>query len=111
MLTKDQVLNERYRIQAVLGQGSIGTLYKARDERSQRDCVIREKLPANGEAPKDFIPETGMLINLDHPHLAHVTDYFTLANQGQYLVMDFVEGIDLGVVLTKKKGRCPSSNP
>ncbi|MBI5945425.1 MAG: SUMF1/EgtB/PvdO family nonheme iron enzyme [Chloroflexi bacterium] len=107
MLTKDQVLNERYRIQAVLGQGSIGTLYKARDERSQRDCAIREKLQKSGEAPKDFIPETGTLINLDHPHLGHVTDYFTIPNQGQYLVMDFVDGIDLGAVLTKSRGPLP----
>jgi serine/threonine protein kinase len=40
-----------------------------------------------------------MLANLNHPHLVRVTDYFIIPDQGQYLVMDFVEGIDLQTAL------------
>jgi len=47
------------------------------------------------ESQKQFKREAIMLANLNHPHLVRVTDYFIIPNQGQYLVMDFVDGIDL----------------
>ena len=99
MLQKGQVLNNRYQIHAVLGEGGFGAVDKVWDDNLQRPCAIKENLQVTPESQKQFKREAVMLANLNHPHLVRVTDYFIIPNQGQYLVMDFVDGIDLQTAL------------
>ena len=99
MLKQGQVLNSRYQIHAVLGEGGFGAVYKVWDDNLQRHCAIKENLQVTPESQKQFKREAVMLANLNHPHLVRVTDYFIISNQGQYLVMDFVDGIDLQTAL------------
>jgi len=99
MLKLGQVLNNRYQIHAVLGEGGFGAVYKVWDDNLQRLCAIKENLQVTPESQKQFKREAIMLANLNHPHLVRVTDYFIISNQGQYLVMDFVDGIDLHTAL------------
>ncbi|MBI5354374.1 MAG: SUMF1/EgtB/PvdO family nonheme iron enzyme [Chloroflexi bacterium] len=99
MLQKGQVFNNRYKILSVLGEGGFGAVYKVWDENLQRYCAIKENLQPSAEAQKQFKREAVMLANLNHPHLVRVTDYFSIPDQGQYLVMDFVDGIDLQTAL------------
>ena len=103
MLYKGQILHNRYLIQEILSQGGSGTLYKARDQHTQRDCAVREKAQS-AYAPLEFDPGINALAKLEHPHLARIVDYFIVAGQGQYLVTDFVEGDDLGLILTRNRG-------
>jgi len=54
------------------------------------------------QAHKQFAREAGLLAGLRHPNLPRVTDHFLLPDQGQYLVMDYIEGEDLDQVLARR---------
>jgi serine/threonine protein kinase len=62
---------------------------------------VKENLDTSLEAQRQFTREATVLANLSHPNLPRVTDHFIIPNQGQYLVMDFVEGEDLQTMLEK----------
>jgi formylglycine-generating enzyme required for sulfatase activity/predicted Ser/Thr protein kinase len=88
-------LFDRYRIVKALNQGGFGAIYHAWDTALGRPCALKENLDTSEEARRQFEREAKILANLSHPNLPRVTDYFFVPAQGQYLVMDFVEGQDL----------------
>lgn len=102
-LQPGQMLNNRYRIVRLLGQGGFGAVYRAWDANLNRPCAVKENLDTSPEAQRQFTREATILANLSHPNLPRVTDHFILPGQGQYLVMDFVQGEDLAS-LVKEKG-------
>jgi len=106
-LTTGQVLNSRYSIVNLLGQGGFGAVYKAWDMNLSAPCAIKENLDTSPEAQRQFAREATILSNLKHPNLAHVTDYFFLLGQGQYLAMDYVEGEDLQAMLDRTGAPIP----
>ncbi len=108
-LTTGQILNNRYRIARLLGQGGFGAVYKAWDTTLNRPCAVKESFEQDTEAGRQFLREAQILANLSHPNLPRVTDYFALPGAGQYLVMDFVEGQDLEQLLAQAGGRLPES--
>jgi len=87
--------HDRYRIEALLGQGGMGAVYKAYDSSLHMDVAIKENFETTFEAQRQFEREANILAHLSHPNLPRVTDYFFIPNQGQYLVMDYVAGEDL----------------
>jgi serine/threonine protein kinase/Tol biopolymer transport system component len=89
------LLNNRYRIVSILGQGGMGAVYRASDEHLLIPVAVKENLFLTEEYGRQFQREAHILAGLRHPNLPHVSDYFMMENQGQYLVMDFVEGEDL----------------
>jgi eukaryotic-like serine/threonine-protein kinase len=95
-LNTGEVIVQRYRIVKLLGQGGFGAVYRAWDLNVKRPCAVKENLDTSPEAQRQFGREATILANLSHPNLPRVTDHFTVENQGQYLVMDFVDGEDLG---------------
>jgi serine/threonine protein kinase len=105
-LQTGQVLNNRYRVVRLLGQGGFGAVYRAWDANLNRPCAVKENLDTSPEAQRQFTREATVLANLSHPNLPRVTDHFILPDQGQYLIMDFVEGEDLAGKL-KRQGTPP----
>ncbi len=98
-LTPGQILNNRYRIVKLLGQGGFGAVYRAWDLNLDSPRAIKENLDTSLQAQRQFKREAQILDKLVHPNLPRVIDHFIIPNQGQYLVMDFVEGQDLGEML------------
>jgi len=94
-LERGSVLNNRYRIDALLGQGGRGAVYLGWDSNLRIPVAIKENLDATPEAQEQFFYEANILARLSHPNLTRVTDYFIIPGQGQYLVMDYVQGDDL----------------
>jgi serine/threonine protein kinase len=106
-LTIGEVIHhDRYRIEELLGQGGMGAVYKAWDLNLDIPVAIKENLEATPEAQKQFIREANMLAKLVHPNLPRVIDYFSIPGQGQYLVMDFIDGEDLRAMFMRL-GRLP----
>jgi Tol biopolymer transport system component len=94
-LSPGQVIHTRYRIVRLLGQGGFGAVYRAYDMTLRIPCAVKENFELSAEAQGQFEREALLLAALRHPNLPRVTDHFTVEGQGQYLVMDFVDGEDL----------------
>lgn len=104
-----QTIKDRYRITQLLASGGFGTVYHAWDLNLKIPCAVKENLEKSTEAQRQFIREAELLAKLKHPNLPRVTDYFLIAGQGQYLVMDFIEGDDLEILRNRGGGALPES--
>ncbi|MFC1922291.1 protein kinase [Chloroflexota bacterium] len=94
-IERGSLLINRYRIKAILGQGGMGSIYRAVDENIGAEVAVKENLFTSDEYARQFRREAVILANLRHSNLPRVTDHFVIDGQGQYLVMDFIEGEDL----------------
>ena len=106
MLTPDTVLQGRYRIIRQLGQGGMGAVYEAIDQRLDTTVALKETLFAEERLRKQFEREARLLARLHHPALPRVSDHFSEAD-GQFLVMQFIPGDDLSEMMTRKHGPFP----
>jgi eukaryotic-like serine/threonine-protein kinase len=94
-LDRGNLLNQRYKIVDILGQGGMASIYRAIDENLNLDVAVKENLFTTDEYARQFRLEAVILAGLRHPNLPRVTDHFVIPEQGQYLVMDYIEGEDL----------------
>lgn len=94
-LERGAFLHNRYRILEILGQGGMGSIYRAIDENLGVEVAVKENLFTTEEYARQFRREAIILANLRHPNLPRVSDHFVIEEQGQYLVMDYIEGEDL----------------
>ncbi len=94
-LTSGTVLKERYKVISTLGQGGMGAVYRAEDNHLGVKVAIKENLFLTDGYSRQFQREANILASLRHPSLPKVIDYFTIPSQGQYLIMEFIDGEDL----------------
>lgn len=107
MLTPETVLQGRYRITRQLGQGGMGAVYEAIDQRLDTTVALKETLFADERLRKQFEREARLLARLHHPALPRVSDHFS-EDDGQFLVMQFIPGDDLSEMMTRKRGPFPA---
>lgn len=108
-LSTSSILNQRYRIVNLVGQGGFGAVYRAWDMNLKKTVALKENLDASPEGRKQFTREAEILAKTSHPGLPRVTDHFLVEGQGQYLVMDFIEGVDLLTLIQQNGGPLPES--
>jgi len=106
MLAPETVLQSRYRIVRQLGEGGMGAVYEAIDERLDATVALKETFFADERLRKQFEREARLLARMHHPALPRVSDHFG-EGEGQFLVMQFVTGEDLARMLTVKQGPFP----
>jgi serine/threonine-protein kinase len=97
-----QVLRDRYRVDALLAAGGMGGVYRGTDLVFDAPVAIKENRVTGAASQSQFAREARLLYRLRHPNLPRVIDHFQLEGQGQYLVMDYVEGRDLGQILAER---------
>src|SRR5262245_2387727 len=107
MLTPDTVLQGRYRIIRQLGQGGMGAVYEAVDQRLDTTVALKETLFSDERLRKQFEREARLLARLHHPALPRVSDHFS-EGDGQFLVMQFIPGDDLAEMMARKRGPFPA---
>lgn len=106
-LLPGELLNKRYRILHLLGEGSYGAVYRAWDTVIEEDIAVKEYLDASPEMQRLFREEARRLHQLSHPQLPKIRDHFALENTGQYLISDYIDGVDLQS-LVNQYGSLPS---
>jgi len=109
-LKTGDVLQNRYRIVRLVGQGGFGAVYRAWDINVSQPVALKENLGVGAEAQRQFEREATLLAGLRHPNLPRVTDHFILPGQGQYLVMDYVEGKSLATLLAERGRPLPEAD-
>jgi serine/threonine protein kinase/tetratricopeptide (TPR) repeat protein len=90
-----------YRVEAVLGEGGMGEVFLARDEKLQRQVAIkriRRGLPADALQRARFRREALAVARLNHPAIVQVFDLLE-TESGDCLVMERVEGRPLSELI------------
>ena len=120
------VLNSRYTVGRVLGQGGFGITYVAWDEKLAARVAVKEYMPGELAARMDgktltvmtaakrddfaygqerFKEEAQILAKfMGQPNIAGVTDYFD-ENGTSYFVMDYIEGISFKTYIANQGGK------
>ncbi len=86
-----------YRIVEKIGAGGMGVVYRARDERLNRDVALKVlpvEMLANATAVKSFREEAQALSKLNHPNIATIHD-FDMQDGFSFLVMEYIPGTTL----------------
>jgi predicted Ser/Thr protein kinase len=94
-------LNDRYRVLEPISAGAMGAVYKAVDAETNTEVALKQS--TNPHHDQRFEIEARLLSSLGHPRVVRIIDHFT-HRSGQYLVMELVRGVELGVLL-KQRGR------
>ncbi|MFT3694809.1 MAG: serine/threonine-protein kinase [Kofleriaceae bacterium] len=100
------MLDGRYRVDGVLGKGGMGRVYKGEHMgigRAVAIKVLHPDLGKNKEASQRFQREAMASGRLDHPNIVSVSDSGVMADGCPYLVMEVLEGEELGKRLEREK--------
>lgn len=95
------VLNGRYQLQRVLGEGGMGAVYLALDLHHRRQVAIKVARLTGLEARDQFRREAAYLKRLHHHCLPRVWDYFSDTHR-DFLVMEYIPGEDLEALVHRK---------
>jgi len=110
-LEKGTILNNRYKIVDVLGQGGMSNVYLVEDEKLHSQWALKEMLDIFPQAEKgkileQFKKEARILASMKHSNLPRVFDYFE-EDRRHYLVMEYIKGLTLEEIFEKEKSISP----
>ena len=103
------VLDEKYQLERLLGQGGMGAVYLATHLGTERYVALKLIAPQfmqNEEFVQRFKREARAAGRLRHPNVVDVTDFGFARVDGEpvaYLVMEYLDGCTLGDVLSEEK--------
>ncbi|HTL53800.1 MAG TPA: protein kinase [Planctomycetota bacterium] len=96
-----------YQVIGKLGEGGMGAVYKAYDEKLGRMVAIKlmkEIVGNEGDLHRRFMKEARSLARLNHPHIVTLYDFDVTPAGAPYMVMEFIEGVDLAAFLRQHGG-------
>jgi tRNA A-37 threonylcarbamoyl transferase component Bud32 len=102
---------DRYRLARLLGQGGIGTVYQAQDEKLKRFVavkILRKEFLDDPYMKDRWEREAHMVARLHHPGIVELYDVGELADGSAFFVMELLEGVDLSRILKAQGPASPS---
>ncbi|MFZ1702089.1 MAG: serine/threonine-protein kinase [Pyrinomonadaceae bacterium] len=106
MIQSGTTLQQRYKIDKQIGQGGMGAVYVATDERFGSVVAIKETLCMDDNFRKAIEREARLLNSLKHSALPRVSDHFEEDN-GLFLVMEYIPGDDVASILERDQKAFP----
>lgn len=97
-----EVIEGRYALAELLGQGGFGEVWRAEDSRVGRQVAVKIGYPQTPEDTRRFEREASLAGNLAHPNIATIHDFGRTEREGRdavYLVMELLRGRSLADVL------------
>jgi eukaryotic-like serine/threonine-protein kinase len=85
----------QYTLQARIGAGALGVVYRARHALLRRPTAIKLLLRAGGQALARFQREIEQTIRLSHPNTVAIHDYGQTAGGVFYCAMEYLDGLSL----------------
>ena len=98
------VLAGKYRVERVIGSGGMGIVVAARHQQLGQLVAIkfvRDEAIGDEGAVERFLREARAAVKLKSEHAARVLDVGTLESGAPYMVMEYLEGSDLGAILNE----------
>src|SRR5580704_6258045 len=92
-----------YRIEAKLGEGGMGLVYRAFDTHLDRPVaikILRADATTNPESKRRFVQEAKAASALNHPNIIHIYD-ISSSGDTDFIVMEFVAGKTLHELIGK----------
>jgi eukaryotic-like serine/threonine-protein kinase len=100
--SRGSVLLGKYRVETVLGFGAMGVVIKARHLAHAEDVaikVLRDDVQLDPDNIARFVREARAAFELKSEHVARIRDVGTLDDGKPYMVMELLDGLDLGRIL------------
>ena len=101
-----KLLGERFQVQALLGQGASGTIYRAEHVTLRRRVAIKvlhAELSRDDLAVERFRREATTVADIDNEHIVEIHDFGRTPDGRLYLAMELLEGETLDTVLAREK--------
>ena len=89
---------DRYRMLRFLGQGGTGIVFQAEDEKLHRHVavkILRKEFPDDPSQQKRWEREARTIARLHHPGIVGLYDIGELDDGAEFLIMEFLEGVDM----------------
>ncbi|HEY5935604.1 MAG TPA: protein kinase [Kofleriaceae bacterium] len=100
-----KLLGERFQVQALLGQGASGTIYRAEHVTLRRKVAIKvlhDELSRDDLAVERFRREATTVAEIDNEHIVEIHDFGRAPDGRLYLAMELLEGETLDTVLARE---------
>jgi serine/threonine-protein kinase len=91
----------KYRVERVLGEGGLGVVVRAQHLELQTRVAIKTLVDRDEEAIERFMREARAAVRLKGEHVAKILDVGTLKSGTPFMVMELLDGEDLGCLLDR----------
>ncbi|MCA0992173.1 serine/threonine protein kinase [Pseudalkalibacillus hwajinpoensis] len=100
------LIANQYEVKRVIGMGSYGITYLSKNKKTRERCVVKQIRPSKlkNSNTSFYQMEAEILASLDHGSIPKLHDAF-LFNRNQFLVMDYIEGVNLEDLLFDQYNR------
>jgi hypothetical protein len=105
-----ELIDNKYRIVKLIGEGGMGSVYEGENVRINRRVAIKvlhAGLTANEEVAQRFEREAQAAGRIGNDHILEVIDLGTLANGDRFIVMEFLDGEPLSSRISARKRLMP----